>query len=296
MKFLYLIFLLSILSTPTFSQLQNLDFEHWELEVDTTTPYHNKPIGWDCYHAGLGTEFATSSHYFLYQASLHAQSNKYAIRLSNWYQLTKDVAVQQAAIDYRPTTLTGYFTYEDIDLDEAGLLKDTAQFAVYLLKKNLITSRNDTIGRGIINISEETNQYKQFIVNIEYFTEEQPDSIVVVLDPSLVVRYQTTPPVFSHFPHGSYLTVDNLSLDSPLSIERHSTPIAYPIFPNPATDQIHISNFAGEVTICDLSGRKILTDNLEIHQPLSLITIPGGIYILSLKNGTSTQQTKIIKH
>ncbi len=294
MKFLYLIFLLSILSTPTFAQLHNLDFEHWELEVDTT-PYHNKPIGWECYHAGLGTEFATSSHYFLYQASFHAQSNNYAIRLSNWYQLTKDVAVQQATIDYRPTTLTGYFTYEDIDLDEEGLIKDTAQFAVYLLKKNSITSLNDTIGRGITNISEETSQYKQFVVNIEYLTEEQPDSIVVVLDPSLVVRYQTTPPVFSHFPQGSYLTVDNLSLDSPLSTERHSAPIAYPIFPNPATDQIQIHDFSGEVILHDLSGKRILTDKLELHQPLQLNKISEGIYILLLNDGKSTQQTKIIK-
>ena len=295
MKFLYLFFLLPILSTPTFAQLQNLDFEYWELEVDPSIPFHNKPIGWDCYHNGLGTEFATFSPYFVYQASFNSQSNKYAIQLSNWYLLTKDVAVQQAAIDYRPTTLTGHYTYVDIDLDEEGLIKDTAQFAVYMLKKNTITSRNDTIGRGITNIFEESPDYQEFTVHIEYHTEEQPDSIVIVLDPSVVGRVGSKL-IFSAFPKGSFLTVDNLSLDSPVSTTNQSQPKSFSIFPNPATDQIHIVDFAGEASILDLSGRRILTDKLNLHQPLSLNAIPGGIYILSLNNGTSTQQTKIIKH
>ncbi len=287
------IFVTLLLPLAITAQLKNIDFEEW-IDYEPGDIGHFQPLGWDCVHRNLGTELESGSDWFILPPDSIAQNGDYAIQVSVWYNYTKDMAVQKAPIDYRPDALTGFFKYRHNFLSPFEDIIDTAQISVYLWKRNPGSSVSDTIGRGILNIGDETLEFAQFQVNIEYFSDEMPDSVSVVLDPSLINRYQHSQYI-SNYSFTSFLSVDNISLESRSNSFERVEAISYEVYPNPATDQIHIPDFTGEVSIHDLSGRKVLIDKLDLHQPLSLNAIPGGIYILSLNNGTSTQQTKIIK-
>jgi hypothetical protein len=77
------------------------------------------------------------------------------------------------------------------------------------------------------------------------------------------------------------------------------------IFPNPAKDKINISlsqiiNGQSEITIYDISGRKVLNSFVEnASSPLSLkiSALETGVYIFSIKNkqGTSVKKFSVIK-
>lgn len=294
MKKIYLFLIFIIIPFLGNAQLVNPDFEEWiDFHPDDISNFN--PNGWSCYHY-LGSN-PIASNYFINPPVVEAQNGDYALMLSVWYFYTKDIAVQNAPIDYRPTALSGFYKYENnlLQTVETGEeIIDTAQISVYLWKLNTTTSRKDTIGSGILNIHEEISDYESFTVNIDYFTAEVPDSITVVLDPSLVNRFNDINYI-SENSFSSYLTIDNLSLLTSTSNNEAKQQLTYQIYPNPVTDMLYIPDFSGEASIHDLSGRRILTDKLDFHQPLSLNTIPNGIYILLLNTGTSTQQIKIIK-
>ncbi len=294
MKKIYLFLIFIIIPFLGKSQLVNPDFEEWiDFHPDDVSNFI--PNGWSCFHYWGSNPIA--SNFFINPPVLESHNGDYALMLSVWYFYTKDMAVQNAPIDYRPTALTGFYKYENNLIFLVGTAEeiiDTAQISVYLWKWNATTSRNDTIGSGILNIHEEISDYEAFTVNIDYYSDEIPDSITVVLDPSMVNRYLDQNYI-SENNFSSFLTIDNLSLQSSTNNNEVSQQSLYQIYPNPATDMLQIPDFSGEVNIYDLSGRKILNDKLELHQPLSLNKIPEGIHILLLNNGSSTQQTKIVK-
>ena len=275
------------------AQLQNTDFEEW-IDYEPGDLFNFRPVGWDCFHRYLGTENETGSDWFILPPDSAAHNGDYAIQVSVWYNYTKDMAVQKAPIDYRPDVLRGFYKYRHNFLSVFEEEIDTAQISVYLWKRSPNSSVIDTIGRGILNIGDETLEYAEFQVDVEYFSDEIPDSVSVVLDPSLVGRYPARR-YQSQDSYTSFLTVDNISLERRSNSFERVEAVSYHVYPNPATDQIHIPDFSGEVNIYDFAGRRMLADKLNLHQPLSLNAIPGGIYILSLNNGTLTQQTKIIK-
>ena len=78
----------------------------------------------------------------------------------------------------------------------------------------------------------------------------------------------------------------------------------FSVYPNPANDIVHLrlnnqQATNGQLTIYDLSGRLVLTENLEMTAGLQEVTVSvselsEGTYIVRLNTGESTQTGKII--
>ena len=293
MKKIYIFLIFIIIPFLGNTQLVNPDFEEW-IDFQPEDLSNFNPYGWSCYYY-LGSNPLIGSNYFINPPVVESQNGEYALLVSVWYFYTKDMAVQNAPIDYRPAALTGFYKYENnVLVGTSENIIDTAQISVYLWKWNAMTSRKDTIGSGILNIHEEISEYEAFTVNIDYYTDEIPDSITVVLDPSMVNRYIDRNYI-SENSFSSFLTIDNLSLLSSTNnneAKQHST---YQIYPNPATEIVQISDFKGEISIFDLSGNKIMERNIDINQPLPISHLPAGPYFLNLNDKKSIQQIKLIK-
>lgn len=264
------------------AQLQNLDFENWELPV-TATPSPNNPTHWKC---GLTFgENESFSDYFQNQTYIDAQNNNYALRLSIWYYYVKDAAIQRASINYLPEKLKGYYKYAENMIEENGnSVVDTALVKVFLTKWNTIAAERDTIGRGELKIAEEQLNYELFEVNINYMNTQTPDSIAVILDPSLVKRETNSNYVSSWEGDGyaSFFTIDNLSLEgSVLSNNSYEKP-QITLYPNPASEEIFISGYIGDIIIYSITGEKIVSKTIKKNQPVYVGNLSKGVYFIKL--------------
>jgi hypothetical protein len=279
------------------AQLQNLNFEDW---VSPFTSFTNKPTGWNIHYDGRVDEPTTLFN--CYNApDTAAQSGNYALKLSIWYDYTKDVAFQVAPINYSPTALEGYYTYTDnviVPPTSNEEIPDVAQVSVLLTKWNTSLQKKDTIGMGLLDLNG-TATYTKFSVNINYFSPITPDTIRVLLDPSLL-RRDSNLSFFSPNNTASYFTVDNLSLKNTngpaTSITETAAAISAKVFPNPATDQLHINGFSGQGSLFDINGRQVLdTRSLNQNSTFSLAGLPTGLYVLHLSNESRTQRIKVAK-
>lgn len=276
------------------AQLKNLDFENWDSLV-TSSYKSNSPTAWTWTNGAS----IISPWLFYSPPATVSQSGQYALTLSVWYNYTKDAALQTAAINSRPTALNGYYKYTDnlVLGNNNQMVNDTAEVRVYLTKWNTAFSRNDTVGGGKISLNA-IQSFTPFKVNINYSSNATPDSITVLLDPSLVRRAGAGGAyIVVGTGVGSYFTVDNLSLEAGnLSAGTLSLNNKVKIFPNPSTDIIHFSDFTGTVTIAAMNGTIIWSQAIRPHQSLSIQDLPVGIYILTLDDGKTIQQSKIVKN
>jgi hypothetical protein len=292
MKNLFYLIAVSALPIVASAQLQNLDFENWEKPIPSES--QNKPVGWTWTNIAVTSE----DFMFYYPPVEEAQSNQYALKLSVWYNYTKDAAIQTAPIDYRPASLKGFYKYEENfiygETDER--LRDTAMVSVYLTKFNAATNSNDTIGMGIWSTGDSLSAYTEFTVNITYLQPGVPDNITVVLDPSLCRRYANR--LYSILDNGvtSYFTVDNLSLvgESTAGIQEVQSKNNLDIFPNPAQDFISFEPVNGEVQVFDLAGKVIQSDYGSISS-MDVSHLNKGIYFLRITNKEQIFQAKFEK-
>ncbi|WP_343636342.1 T9SS type A sorting domain-containing protein [Fluviicola sp.] len=289
-----LIYLIAVVILPLFAaaQLQNMDFENWENPIPSN---QNKPVGW----IWTNTLLIEPNFTFYYPPVEDAQSNDYALKLSVWYNYTKDAAIQTAPINYRPASLKGFYRYEDnvIFGETETPLRDTAKISVYLTKFNTTTQSNDTVGSGWLNIGDSVSVYTEFTVDIEYIRPEMPDNITVILDPSLVRRYPDR--LYSILGSGltSFFTVDNLSLvgESTAGITEIQSKNSIGIFPNPAQDIIWFEATGGQFTIFDLTGKQvkeIASGNMDF---IDVSDLNKGFYFLRITNKDHMLQEKFEK-
>lgn len=273
------------------AQLQNLDFETWDNPI-VEEHGMNRPTGW-WWGSGVLTE---PQRNFIYPPETPAQSNNYALKLSVWYTYVKDIAIQSAYINTRPESLTGYYKYTDNVLtDGLEFVTDTAQVSVYLTKWDLFLGQADTIGSGVINLNAAAD-YTQFVVPINYYSDEMPDTVKVILDPSMVKRYEDSPYFAPDMGYSSYFTVDNLVLNEASLATDDLQANTIKIFPNPVKDAVNITGFSGEVSVFDVSGKKMATGNNRLPGiMLPLAHLSSGIYYLQLNDGAKTEWRKIVK-
>lgn len=97
----------------------------------------------------------------------------------------------------------------------------------------------------------------------------------------------------------SYCIDNFITNETGLEIPKLALASDFKVFPNPASDVVHVlSSVPGTQTVrlSDFSGRTIsvypFTNNLEID----LRTLSSGTYLLTFSNGTSTATTKIQKN
>ncbi len=286
-----LISLIAIPMLPLFAsaQLQNMDFENWDTESG------NKPAEW----IWTNSTITEASFAFYHPPVEEAQSNNYAIKLSVWYNYTKDGAVQFAPIDHRPTSLIGFYKYEDnfIYGETNDVLRDTALVSVYLTKFNPTTQSTDTVGVGLLPIGDSVSAYTEFTVNITYTRPEMPDSITVILDPSLCRRYPNRSYSFPDNGLTSFFTVDNLSLvgENTAGLKDIPSKNTLNIFPDPAQDIICFETVSGQVAIFDLTGKQVFETTSGSISSLDISELKKGIYFLRIADNEQTRQARFEK-
>ena len=278
-----LITLLLVL-TPAlvFSQLKNLDFENWQ---------HSKlPADWSWSNG----QISYPDNDFYNEKNGDAQNNNYAITLSIWYNHTKDMAFQRAAIDHKPVSLSGYYKYtENLVSNGLGEIPDTAQVTVILSKWNKSKKERETIGRGVLNLNNSA-EYSKFNCVVNYTSNETPDSIYVLLDCSLVNReennYTSSPAV------ASYFTVDNLVVENAALSTAENDPVNLIVYPNPASNELFIPNYSGSVQIINIEGKVVLNSKIQSGESISIKHFSPGSYLVRLENQKSNFTQKILIH
>lgn len=293
MKKIYAILMAMSMWSIGHAQLQNLDFELWHNEIPEEGFMPNSPVGWIWTNGVTTWEEST-----LYNPPhTDAQSNDYALTLSVWYNHTKDALIQGAPIDYRPARLKGYYKYTDnIIYNQQGEVVDTALVTVYLTTIGPSAEVLDTIGMGTarLNYSE---GYTEFNAEIEYYTDEIPNLITILLDPSLVNRYQGVYYAANPGPTASFFTVDNLTLEGEavLSTEELNNMSNTTLYPNPATDKLFIQDFEGTAIVYDIAGKQVLSQKVMNGNALDIAALSSGTYQVHLMDADNKQVVKFIK-
>lgn len=275
------------------TQVTNLDFEAWENPVSNEI-FDNRPVDWFLLGPGLSEP---SDFGFYNPPASDAQNGTYALKLSTWYYYTKDMAILSSPYASRLSALKGFYKYGENILDaQTDTVLDIAQISVFMTKWNTSTAHRDTIGVGILDL-DAAAEYTLFTNNIEYVNQTiVPDSIHILIDPSLVKRDPEGPGYMSLDDGiGSFLTVDNLSLIDENVAGIHEFSKSWNVYPNPATDQLLIENFNGHAALHDINGKLVREEQLENNAPFSLDQLDAGIYLLQLSSDNSIQNVRIVK-
>ena len=290
MKNLILFGALLLTHLAGYAQLQNTDFEMWVNPV-TSTISTNRPVGW------LRSNGYPNNSYinFYHPPTTAAQSGNYALKLSVWYSYDLDMATQVAPINYRPTSLTGYYTYTDNEVYDDGnvIINDVAKVTVKLTKVDPTTGIKILIGSGITQLNA-AQTYTQFTCVINYVSNDIPDTVEVEFDCTLMDK-MVGPNVLPINTSGicSILTIDNIELTTSLSAEKFSLS-NIKMYPNPTTGTVNFPEFEGTVTVYDISGKIIKSTNTNLGY-INLSNLVAGVYILSFTNADGTYNTKIVK-
>ncbi|MGB2116693.1 MAG: T9SS type A sorting domain-containing protein, partial [Flavobacteriaceae bacterium] len=71
---------------------------------------------------------------------------------------------------------------------------------------------------------------------------------------------------------------------------------AIKMYPNPSSDLITFNSDISQLNILDVSGKLVLKKtNLTKLKPVDIAELKNGIYIVTIKNNTTSQSIKLIK-
>jgi hypothetical protein len=195
------------------------------------------------------------------------------------------------ALTQKPTDLTGYYKF--VQGGTAGSL-DTACVMVTLSKWNATSRTRETVGSAKYFIYSNTSSFTFFNLNISYLNNTLPDTIQINIL-STISKVKSA---------GTSLTLDNLGFSTVSGITNSLPADKISIYPNPALDEINISNIpegAAFIEIRDFTGKKIQSASV-ISDLMNLKTnlLSSGIYIYSIidKKGALvyTDKVLIIEH
>lgn len=286
-QFIYHFLLLIGFIIPTLStaQLQNLDFEQCDMSKDH--PFIEDicryPLGWSRTN---GSPFSFDFGFIAGNGAIkEPQSGDMALRICVWYSgLDKDMAYQRAPYSSRPVSLSGYYHYSEntvYNRDKDQVEPDTAAVLVLLSKWNHLLDRQDTIGFGVLKLNEATT-YTKFNCPIEYFSDQTPDSIYILLNCSRS-REEIGVVGGNAFGNSSIFTIDNLSLEeTSVGLNELVGTQKWSVYPNPGHGMIHIPDFTGEASLFNLQGKLIDTRTYPGNQ-IDTTHLQQGAYVLRLK-------------
>ena len=177
--------------------------------------------------------------------------------------------------------------------NDSLLTGDYGTVSVILKKFNSITQQSDTVAYGITNLLPTATDsiFEPFLVNLQYKSTVQPDSIVIIF-------YSSGTSL-----KGGVLTVDDITfgtLTDTKSISDEALNIQ--VFPNPANDYVNI--FIKEATnneliglqIFDIYGRMLEETRLNTDSStFDMSHYSTGIYLFYFKMNNETQVVKVIK-
>ena len=189
---------------------------------------------------------------------------------------------------HRPAKMNGFYMFENDSL----FTNDYGQGVVFLKKFNPVTQTADTIGYGNINlpITNTDTVYQPFEMDINYISNDLPDSIVIAF-------FSTGLGVT-----GGTLYIDSLTFGTTSSAHQVDQPIGFQIQPNPVVDFLNISinkdNFSDnlKITVTDVNGRLVLQhEPKQFMNNINLENLSNGVYFLTISNHLSSKTEKFIK-
>jgi len=214
-KYPFLIFLAlsSFLLTNAQNPIPDGDFENWT--ANPISGFEEPASGWwatlnplSSLGGPVTVEKSADAHSGSFSAIL--TTKQYGTLLLPGIMLSGDFDVLGAAFTRgqpytdRPTNFKGWYKY-------APASGDSAAIAIQLMKWNAATQQRDTIGEVGLVIYQTVSNWTQFDMSIDYFSQDQPDSMVVVATSSAGAD-QFLGQI------GSQLWIDDFSVDFATSI------------------------------------------------------------------------------
>jgi len=277
-----LISLWLLTTTTAFAQnaIPNPDFENWITGGIPIIGTYEDPTGWGTinsttYVVGIQTVTKATQPQFV-------KSGNFALRLETYFfaplnrpaqggAATADINITEESLEggvpfnLRPSALQGWYQYYPVGTD-------TATMAILLSKWNTALGVKDTVAYALLRTSDLVSEYSQFTAELEYFLEDDPDSMIV----GFVCSGQFEPGI------GSVMYVDDVSLVfEPVSVKA-STKERVLLYPNPARDAVRFDLLnAALATVRSISGQIVLQQSLENGaQEITLTSLPEGLYLL----------------
>lgn len=174
-----------------------------------------------------------------------------------------------------PERMTGYYQY-------APVSGDSAAFYVELTRYDALNQTKEVVGTGNLIITAAQNAWTQFSVDINYTSQNTPDSINIIMASS--AGYDLVNLQNSAGQLGSALSLDDLSFEFPASIEE-TDEANIQVFPNPASDHIQVQvqdiNEPVRLRLYNLNGQLVREVRNQADQlSMDLQDLSNGQYIL----------------
>ena len=243
--------------------IPNNGFENWD---DESTPIHWETTNKFTGQLGINPVTRTND----------SHNGDYAIRLettptplgqnvpgsATLGELTMDSSLGGIGISGRPLKLKGYYKHPT-EGDEINIL-------VHVFANN--QDYEGTVGFGQVDISAKNEIYEEFELDIEYFSDQQPDSLNIVM----ITSVDSTE---------SVVIIDDLNFDFETSVES-VTESEFEIYPNPASNVIKMDltpKTNAVYKIYDINGNLVKEGNYS--NEIQISELSPGIYQLMVNDG-----------
>jgi hypothetical protein len=265
--------------------IPNPGFEDWENGGTFFNGYQN-PQGWGTLNSvtsllGVETVKRTTNSQFVHSGSAAIKLETFYINLLNRTAqgicvtgiINIDTEQVEGGVPYnlRPDYFEGWYQYYP-----AGT--DTGQVAALLTKWNPLQQQRDTIGLCGKWFLGETNTYQQFQEPFTYWSDENPDTLMIIL----VSSSQFEPSI------GSVMYIDDLNLNFTTSVQKPPSESNISVYPIPALDFFHFEVFEkGVFQVFALNGN-IVSAGI-VNAGLNRISVAewySGIYLLKISTFT----------
>lgn len=278
MRLIYCL-LLTILSNALIAQneIPNPGFEDWETGGGVFSSYED-PVDWGTLNSSssiLGINTVTKA-----TAPQYVNSGNSALRLETFFielvnrpaqgtcvtgtiNTTTEEIDGGVAYNLRPSTFEGWYQYYPLGADTATL---TATFS----KWNETLGQREVVGFAGKIITAQADVYTEFIVPVEFFTEENPDTMIV----SLVCSSLAEPGI------GTVMYIDDLNLTFTTVDVAENTKGKAVIYPNPTKDFINFDvTAAGSMQIRNAAGAVVKSGMiLQGQNRWAIENLPVGSY------------------
>lgn len=260
------------------------DYETW-----TTSTYY-APASWLIERNGgkalQGISRTTDAHTGTYAIELKTylgDSNNHPAarpgRISTGYYLDNcnSNCVEQGGQPFSSIkdTLTFYYKYTPSGADSAMI--------------NLSFKKNGTFfaneGRPLLASSS----YSYMQIPIDLY--QTPDSVIIDIQSS------TWADSITSFV-GSDLIIDDIQFKSqPLAVFNAKNNAKFQIMPNPVTSTFQVVGIDGvkAVSVINSDGKIVLSKDMDLNEPISVSSLPSGIYIVQIKTSSGVIEQKLVK-
>jgi hypothetical protein len=282
------------ISAAAIAQIPNASFENW-----TSMGSYNNPDNWDqlngattstgVYTCVKGTPGNPGSSYIkLTSKTAGSMGVVPGLAVSGVIDMVTMKPKSGFAFSQMPVSLTGSWQYMASGADNGFV-------AVYLTKWNTGIMKRDTIAKGIQTLSGMAMSWANFSLNLNYITNNMPDSAMIVLSSS-----GRTPVA------NSYLYVDNLAFSGSVTgiknINSYLSNIS--LYPNPSSGSVtvelnvqktspvklQLSDVTGKI-MKEISAGEVLGN---YKTTLNTVGLSQGTYFLKITANDAVEVKKIL--